>query len=142
MAEGEGPSPLHEPKVAAFLPDGGGETVPGNVEGIAYPIHALQIAAMEMACAVAASARAPPVPTSIPSAMSGVGLAIAVEAIYIAILARTHPHGRDACATHGQTLPPQIRALLGNVLCLLLQFDNQRPGFSRPDVFRAIGDAV
>ena len=41
---------LHERKVAAFLPDGDGETVPSNVEGIAYPIHALQIAAMGMAC--------------------------------------------------------------------------------------------
>ncbi len=42
---------LHERKVAAFFPDGDGETVPSNVEGIAYPIHALQIAAMGMACA-------------------------------------------------------------------------------------------
>ncbi len=42
---------LHERKVAAFLPDGDGEAVPSNVEGIAYPIHALQIAAMGMACA-------------------------------------------------------------------------------------------
>jgi hypothetical protein len=42
---------LHERKVAAFLPDGDGETVPSNVEEIAYPIHALQIAAMGMACA-------------------------------------------------------------------------------------------
>ena len=42
---------LHERKVAAFLADGDGETVPSNVEGIAYPIHALQIAAMGMACA-------------------------------------------------------------------------------------------
>jgi kynurenine formamidase len=42
---------LHERKVAAFLPDGDGETVPSNVEGVAYPIHALQIAAMGMACA-------------------------------------------------------------------------------------------
>ena len=42
---------LHERKVAAFLPDGDGETVPSNVEGIAYPIHALQISAMGMACA-------------------------------------------------------------------------------------------
>ncbi len=41
---------LHERKVAAFFPDGDGETVPSNVEGIAYPIHALQIAAMGMAC--------------------------------------------------------------------------------------------
>ncbi|HUU14616.1 MAG TPA: cyclase family protein [Terriglobia bacterium] len=42
---------LHERKVAAFFPDGDGETVPSNAEGIAYPIHALQIAAMGMACA-------------------------------------------------------------------------------------------
>jgi len=40
---------LHERKVAAFLPDGDGETVPSNVEGVAYPIHALQICAMGMA---------------------------------------------------------------------------------------------
>jgi kynurenine formamidase len=41
---------LHERKVAAFLPDGDGETVPSNVAGVAYPVHALQIAAMGMAC--------------------------------------------------------------------------------------------
>ena len=37
--------------MAAFFPDGDGETVPSNVEGIAYPIHALQLAAMGMICA-------------------------------------------------------------------------------------------
>jgi len=42
---------LHERKVAAFLPDGDGETVPSGVEGVGYPIHALQIASMGMACA-------------------------------------------------------------------------------------------
>lgn len=42
---------LHERKVAAFFPDGDGDTVPSNVEGIAYPVHALQIAAMGMICA-------------------------------------------------------------------------------------------
>lgn len=42
---------LHDRKVAAFFPDGDGETVPSNVEGVAYPIHALQIASMGMACA-------------------------------------------------------------------------------------------
>ena len=42
---------MHERKVAAFFPDGDGETVPSNVEGIAYPLHTLQIAAMGMACA-------------------------------------------------------------------------------------------
>jgi kynurenine formamidase len=42
---------LHERKVAAFFPDGDGETVPSHVEGVAYPVHALQIASMGMACA-------------------------------------------------------------------------------------------
>jgi kynurenine formamidase len=42
---------LHERKVAAFLPDGDGETVPSHVEGVPYPVHALQIASMGMACA-------------------------------------------------------------------------------------------
>ncbi|MGH9328209.1 MAG: hypothetical protein ACRD2B_16190 [Terriglobia bacterium] len=42
---------LHERRIAAFLPDGDGETVPSGVEGVAYPIHALQIAAMGLACA-------------------------------------------------------------------------------------------
>jgi kynurenine formamidase len=42
---------LHERRVAAFLPDGDGETVPAHVEGIAYPIHILQIVAMGMTCA-------------------------------------------------------------------------------------------
>lgn len=41
---------LHERQVAAFFPDGDGETVPSNVEGVAYPIHTLQIASMGMAC--------------------------------------------------------------------------------------------
>ena len=41
---------LHERKVAAFLPDGDGEVVPCGVEGFIYPIHALQICAMGMAC--------------------------------------------------------------------------------------------
>lgn len=41
---------LHERKVAVFFPDGDGETVPGNVEKIAYPIHALQLPAMGMVC--------------------------------------------------------------------------------------------
>lgn len=39
---------LHERRVAAFLPDGDGETVPSTVDGIAYPIHPLQITAMGM----------------------------------------------------------------------------------------------
>ena len=42
---------LHERKIAAFFPDGDGETVPSNVEGVPYPVHALQIVAMGMACA-------------------------------------------------------------------------------------------
>lgn len=42
---------LHERRAAAFFPDGDGETVPSQVEGVAYPVHALQIAAMGMACA-------------------------------------------------------------------------------------------
>src|SRR5262249_9137437 len=42
---------LHERKGAAFLPDGAGETIPSNVQGVSYPVHALQIAVMGMACA-------------------------------------------------------------------------------------------
>jgi kynurenine formamidase len=42
---------LHERKVAVFLPDGDGETVPSPVDGIPYPIHPLQITAMGMLCA-------------------------------------------------------------------------------------------
>jgi kynurenine formamidase len=42
---------LHERKVAGFFPDGDGETIPSNVEGVAYPVHALQITAMGMICA-------------------------------------------------------------------------------------------
>ncbi len=42
---------LHERQVAAFFPDGDGETVPGTVNGVSYPIHALQIASMGMICA-------------------------------------------------------------------------------------------
>ena len=39
---------MHERRVAAFLPDGDGETVPSNVEGMPYPIHPLQLTAMGM----------------------------------------------------------------------------------------------
>jgi kynurenine formamidase len=42
---------MHERKIAVFLPDGDGETVPCNVEGMAYPIHTLQVTAMGMVCA-------------------------------------------------------------------------------------------
>ncbi len=42
---------LHDRKVAAFFPDGDGEAVPSGVEGVSYPIHALQIVAMGMVCA-------------------------------------------------------------------------------------------
>ena len=41
---------LHERKIAAFLPDGDGETIPSPVEGVRLPVHALQIAAMGLAC--------------------------------------------------------------------------------------------
>jgi hypothetical protein len=41
---------LHERKVAAFLPDGDGETVPSRVQGVTHPVHALQIGAMGLAC--------------------------------------------------------------------------------------------
>ena len=41
---------MHERRIAAFLPDGDGEAVPSSVDGILYPIHPLQIAAMGMAC--------------------------------------------------------------------------------------------
>jgi kynurenine formamidase len=41
---------LHDRKVAAFLPDGDGETIPCNIEGVGHPVHALQIAAMGLAC--------------------------------------------------------------------------------------------
>lgn len=39
---------MHERRIAAFLPDGDGETVPSVVDGVDDPIHALQIAAMGM----------------------------------------------------------------------------------------------
>jgi kynurenine formamidase len=39
---------MYERRIAAFLPDGDGETVPSNVEGMLYPIHPLQVAAMGM----------------------------------------------------------------------------------------------
>jgi kynurenine formamidase len=39
---------MHERRIAAFLPDGDGETVPGTVDGIMYPIHPLQVVAMGM----------------------------------------------------------------------------------------------
>lgn len=42
---------LHERKVAVFLPDGDGETVPGPMKEIQYPIHPLQVAAMGMVVA-------------------------------------------------------------------------------------------
>ena len=41
---------LHERKIAAFLPDGDGETVPSRVAGVIHPVHALQIGAMGLAC--------------------------------------------------------------------------------------------
>lgn len=42
---------IHERRVAVFLPDGDGETVPGPIEEIPYPIHPLQIASMGMCVA-------------------------------------------------------------------------------------------
>jgi hypothetical protein len=42
---------MHERKVAVFLPDGDGETVPGPMEEIEYPIHPLQVTAMGMTVA-------------------------------------------------------------------------------------------
>ena len=55
-ADGEGKAGLHvdaipwmhERRIAAFLPDGDGETVPSVVDGITYPIHPLQVVAMGM----------------------------------------------------------------------------------------------
>jgi hypothetical protein len=41
---------LHGRKISAFLPDGDGETIPSPVDGVSYPVHALQIAAMGLAC--------------------------------------------------------------------------------------------
>jgi kynurenine formamidase len=57
-SSGEGKAGLHattmlllnERKVAAFLPDGDGETIPSYVEGVTSPIHVLQVCAMGMAC--------------------------------------------------------------------------------------------
>jgi kynurenine formamidase len=40
---------MHERKIAMFMPDGDGETVPSTVDGILYPIHPLQVVAMGMA---------------------------------------------------------------------------------------------
>jgi kynurenine formamidase len=42
---------MHERKIAAFLPDGDGETVPSTVVGMVDPIHPLQITAMGMLAA-------------------------------------------------------------------------------------------
>jgi kynurenine formamidase len=39
---------MRERRIAAFLPDGDGETVPSRVEGVPYPVHALQLAGMGM----------------------------------------------------------------------------------------------
>ena len=39
---------MHERKIAGFLPDGDGETVPSGVDGMLYPIHPLQLTAMGM----------------------------------------------------------------------------------------------
>ncbi len=39
---------MHERRIAAFLPDGDGETLPSVVDGVTYPIHPLQVVAMGM----------------------------------------------------------------------------------------------
>ncbi len=39
---------MHERGIAAFLPDGDGETVPSTVDEMLYPIHPLQVTAMGM----------------------------------------------------------------------------------------------
>lgn len=39
---------MHERRIAAFLPDGDGETFPSSVDGIDYAIHPLQVVAMGM----------------------------------------------------------------------------------------------
>jgi kynurenine formamidase len=39
---------MHERRIAAFLPDGDGETLPSVVEGVTYPIHSLQVASLGM----------------------------------------------------------------------------------------------
>jgi kynurenine formamidase len=39
---------MHERRIAAFLPDGDGETVPSVVNDVTYPIHPLQVVAMGM----------------------------------------------------------------------------------------------
>ena len=39
---------MREKGIAAFLPDGDGETVPSVVDGITYPVHPLQVVAMGM----------------------------------------------------------------------------------------------
>ena len=39
---------MHERKIAMFMPDGDGETVPSVVDGMLYPIHPLQVVAMGM----------------------------------------------------------------------------------------------
>lgn len=39
---------MHAKRIAAFLPDGDGETIPGLVEGVTFPIHPCQVVAMGM----------------------------------------------------------------------------------------------
>jgi kynurenine formamidase len=40
---------MHERGIAMFMPDGDGEAVPSSVDGVLYPIHALQVVSMGMA---------------------------------------------------------------------------------------------
>lgn len=42
---------MHERKISVFLPDGDGETVPGGMGEMQYPLHPLQIVAMGMTVA-------------------------------------------------------------------------------------------
>ena len=42
---------LYKRKIAAFFPDGDGEVIPSPVSSASDPVHALQIAAMGLACA-------------------------------------------------------------------------------------------
>jgi hypothetical protein len=42
---------MKDRKIASFLPDGDGELVPSQVDGMVYPIHPLQIVAMGLSTA-------------------------------------------------------------------------------------------
>lgn len=42
---------MHDRRIAVFLPDGDGETVPGPLREVTYPVHPLQVTAMGMTVA-------------------------------------------------------------------------------------------